>query len=141
MSYSTLKKALQLFEEPVSTKKSTQKSTCKYLPIIYFSMNLNKLLKLNTFVVIKSSSRINKFKSKSQRAKSVFKVPNFMKSDAGRSVQKVKEQIKNEKELNLLQLNLQRLHKLDKTSVVNNIATNLVCIFMNSIFYFKINCA
>lgn len=54
-----------------------------------------------------------------------------MKSDAGKSIKKIKEQIKNEKELNLMQLNLQRLHKLDKTSSVNNIASNLVCLFIN----------
>ncbi|XP_015370848.1 PREDICTED: active regulator of SIRT1-like [Diuraphis noxia] len=104
MSYSTLKKALQIFEEqPLSNQKPTQKKS-----------------------VNKSSSRLNKSKSKSQRAKSVFKVPNFMKSDAGKSVLKIKEQIKNEKELNLVQLNLERLHKLDKTSCVNNIASNLI---------------
>ncbi|XP_027844837.1 active regulator of SIRT1-like [Aphis gossypii] len=104
MSYSTLKKALQLFEEQSpSNQKSTQKK-----------------------IANKSSSRINKSKSKSQRTKSVFKVPNFMKSDAGKSVLKIKEQIKNEKELNLVQLNLERLHKLDKTSCVNNIASNLI---------------
>lgn len=57
-----------------------------------------------------------------------------MKSDAGKSVLKIKEQIKNEKELNLVQLNLERLHKLDKTSCVNNIASNLVCIFALDIF-------
>lgn len=51
-----------------------------------------------------------------------------MKSDAGKSVQKIKEQIKQANELNLVQLNLERLHKLDKTSCVNNIASNLVCI-------------
>lgn len=127
MSYSTLKKALQLFEEPVSNKKSTQKSTSNIYQLSIFNW-----FKQNTFSVIKSSSRINKSKSKSQRAKSVFKVPNFMKSEGGKSVQKIKEQIKNEKELNLLQLNLQRLHKLDKTSVVNNIASNLVCIFIKN---------
>lgn len=49
-----------------------------------------------------------------------------MKSDAGKSILKIKEQIKNDKELNLLQLNLERLHKLDRTSCVNNIAANLV---------------
>ncbi|XP_025207977.1 active regulator of SIRT1-like [Melanaphis sacchari] len=104
MSYSTLKKALQLFEEqPPLNQKSTQKRPAK-----------------------KSSSRLNKSKSKSQRNKSVFKVPNFIKSDAGKSVLKIKEQIKNEKELNLVQLNLERLHKLDKTSCVNNIASNLI---------------
>jgi len=59
----------------------------------------------------------------------VFKVPNYMKSETGKSVQKIKEQIKNEKELNLVQLNLERLHKLDKTSCVNNIGSILVCIF------------
>lgn len=74
------------------------------------------------------SNYLNKTKNKSQRAKSVFKVPNFIKSDAGKSVEKIKEQIRNEKELNLVQLNLERLHKLDKTSCVNNIASNLVCI-------------
>lgn len=57
-----------------------------------------------------------------------------MKSDAGKSVLKIKEQIKNEKELNLVQLNLERLHKLDKTSCVNNIASNLVCIFALAFF-------
>ncbi|CAH1725201.1 unnamed protein product [Aphis gossypii] len=104
MSYSTLKKALHLFEEQSpSNQKPTQKK-----------------------IANKSSSRINKSKSKSQRTKSVFKVPNFMKSDAGKSVLKIKEQIKNEKELNLVQLNLERLHKLDKTSCVNNIASNLI---------------
>jgi len=54
-----------------------------------------------------------------------------MKSDAGKSVLKIKEQIKNEKELNLVQLNLERLHKLDRTSCVNNIASNSVCIFFS----------
>ncbi|NP_001128378.1 ribosomal protein S19 binding protein 1 [Acyrthosiphon pisum] len=103
MSYSTLKKALQLFEEqPLLNQKTTQKKSAT------------------------KSSRLNKSKSKSQRAKSVFKVPNFMKSDAGKSVLKIKEQIKNEKELNLVQLNLERLHKLDRTSCVNNIASNLI---------------
>jgi len=73
---------------------------------------------------------LKKSKSKSQRAKSVFKVPNFMKSDAGKSVHQIKEQIKNDKESNLLQLNLERLHKLDRTSCVNKIASNLVCIYV-----------
>lgn len=103
MSYSTLKKALQLFEEPVSNSKQPPKK-----------------------IVKKSSGSLNKSKSKSQRAKSVFKVPNFMKSDAGKSVHKIKEQIKNDKESNLLQLNLERLHKLDRTSCVNKIASNLL---------------
>lgn len=98
MSYSTLKKALRLFEEPVSNK--TQ---------------------------IPPKKIANKsFKSKTQRTKTVFKVPNFIKSDAGKSIQKIKEQIKNENELNLVQLNLERLHKLDKTSCVNKIASNLI---------------
>lgn len=66
----------------------------------------------------------------------MFKVPNFMKSDANKSVQKIKEQIKNEKELNLVQLNLERLHKLDKTSYVNNIASTIVCILFNYIMQF-----
>jgi len=72
---------------------------------------------------------LKKPKSKLQRTKNVFKVPNFMKSDAGKSVHKIKEQIKNDKESNLLQLNLERLHKLDRTSCVNKIASNLVCIY------------
>jgi hypothetical protein len=54
-----------------------------------------------------------------------------MKSDANKSVQKIKEQIKNDKELNLVQINLERLHKLNKTSYVNNIASTIVCIFLN----------
>jgi len=103
MSYSTLKKALQLFEEPVSTSKQPAKKTVR-----------------------KSSGSLNKSRSKSQRAKNVFKVPDFMKSDAGKSVHKIKEQIKNDKDLNLLQLNLERLHKLDRTSCVNKISQNLV---------------
>lgn len=76
--------------------------------------------------VKKSSGALNKSKGKLQRARNVFKVPNFMKSDAGKSIHKIKEQIKNDKELNLLQLNLERLHKLDRTSCVNKIASNLV---------------
>jgi len=99
----------------------------------YFILNKGTN-KINDFTANKSSNRLNKSKSKSQRTKSVFKVPNFMKSDAGKSVLKIKEQIKNEKELNLVQLNLERLHKLDKTSCVNNIASNLVCIFVLGIF-------
>lgn len=78
------------------------------------------------FFLANKSSSFKKFKSKSQRTKSVFKVPNFKKSDTEKSIKKIKEQIKNEKELNLMQLNLERLHKLDKTSCVNNIASNLV---------------
>jgi len=131
MSYSTLKKALQLFEEqPLSNQKSTQKKSGNFYKFFYFV--LKKLTnKIYDFAANKSSSRLNKSKSKSQRAKSVFKVPNFMKSNAGNSVLKIKEQIKNEKELNLVQLNLERLHKLDRTSCVNNIASNLVCIFFS----------
>jgi len=134
MSYSTLKKALQLFEEqPLFNQKPTHKKPGNFLDnfLIYFEIKTNKI---HDFSANKSSSRLNKFKSKSQRAKSVFKVPNFMKSDAGKSVLKIKEQIKNEKELNLVQLNLERLHKLDRTSCVNNIASNLVCIFTRQIF-------
>lgn len=78
----------------------------------------------------KKSSNFNTSKNKSRRTKSVFKVPNFKKSDAGKSIQKIKEQLKNEKELNLVQLNLDRLHKFDKISCVNNIASNLVCKFL-----------
>lgn len=81
------------------------------------------------FSAKKCSKGIKKSKSKSQRVKSAFKVPNSLKSDAGKSVKKIKEQIRNEKELNLVQLNLERLHKLDKTSCVNSIASNLVRIF------------
>jgi len=99
MSYSTLKKALQLFEEPVSNQKHTHKKTATKSP---------------------------RFKSKSKLAKSVFKVPNFVKSDAGKSILRLKEQIKNEKEINLVKLNLERLHKLDQTSCLNNIASNLI---------------
>jgi len=128
MSYSTLKKALQIFEEqPLLNQKPIQKKSGKFDE--FFCFNFEKETnKIHDFAANKSSSRLNKSKSKSQRAKSVFKVPNFMKSDAGKSVLKIKEQIKNEKELNLVQLNLERLHKLDKTSCVNNIASNLVCI-------------
>lgn len=70
----------------------------------------------------------------------MFKVPNYMKSEAGKSVQKIKEQIKNEKELNLVQLNLDRLHKLNKTSCVNNIGSKLVCIFKTNCVIVNINC-
>ncbi|XP_025407365.1 uncharacterized protein LOC112681316 [Sipha flava] len=96
MSYSTLKKALQLFDESADSKNSILNRTTK------------------------------KKKSKTQQAKSVFKVPIFMKSDANKSVQKIKEQIKNDKELNLVQINLERLHKLNKTSYVNNIASTII---------------
>lgn len=68
----------------------------------------------------------------------MFKVPSFIKSDASKSVQKIKEQIKNEKELNLVQLNLERLHKLDKTSYVNSIGSTLVSIFL---IYYIIYCS
>lgn len=71
---------------------------------------------------------MSNFKNKSKRAKNVFKVPNCMKSDAGKSIQKIKEQIIKNEELNLVQINLERLHKLDKTSCVNNIGSNLVCL-------------
>lgn len=69
---------------------------------------------------------MNKSKNKSQRAKNTFKVPHFMKTDSGKSIYKIKEQIKNNEELNLLQINLDRLQKLDRTSCVDKIASNLV---------------
>jgi len=49
-----------------------------------------------------------------------------MKTDSGKSIYKIKEQIKNNEELNLLQINLDRLQKLDRTSCVDKIASNLV---------------
>lgn len=122
MSYSTLKKSLQLFEESADGKKSILNRTSNVMYFIYF---LYVCYVLNIYFLAK------KTKSKSQRAKSVFKIPSYIKSDASKSVQKIKEQIKNEKELNLVQLNLERLHKLDKTSYVNNIASTIVCTFLN----------
>lgn len=127
MSYSTLKKALQLFDEPVFNKKTIgikKKGLVYFNPFFYLK---------NIFEHISITDKghpncLNKAKNNSRRARSVFKVPNFIKSDAGKSIEKIKEQIRNEKELNLVQLNLERLHKLDKTSCVNNIASNLVCI-------------
>ncbi|VVC32307.1 Hypothetical protein CINCED_3A010539 [Cinara cedri] len=104
MSYSTLKKALQLFEDPISCKNSNPQKPGK---------------KLHSF--------LKKSKGKSQHAKNIFKVQNYSKTDAGKSVQKLKDQIKNEKDLNLVKINLDRLHKLDRTSCVNNIGSNLVC--------------
>lgn len=129
MSYSTLKKALQLFEEPALSKTKTPNKTGNFIwSIVCFNLISYEYLIFHyhiSFVFVGKKSK--SFKNKSQRAKSVFKVPNFMKSDTGKSIHKIKEQIKNEKELNLVQINLERLHKIDKTSCVNNIGSNLVC--------------
>ncbi|VVC32308.1 Hypothetical protein CINCED_3A010539 [Cinara cedri] len=122
MSYSTLKKALQLFEDPISCKNSNPQKPGNLL-FKYIIPNLN-------FVVFsgkKLHSFLKKSKGKSQHAKNIFKVQNYSKTDAGKSVQKLKDQIKNEKDLNLVKINLDRLHKLDRTSCVNNIGSNLVC--------------
>lgn len=124
MSYSTLKKALRLFEEPVSNKTQTPSKIGNF-NLLFYHFFFTTIFFLKCIISAANKS----FKSKSNRTKSVFKVQHFMKSDAGKSIQKIKEQIKNEKELNLVQLNLERLHKLDKTSCVNNITSNLVCIF------------
>lgn len=124
MSYSTLKKALRLFEEPVSNKTQIPPSKIGNFNLLFYDFFITSFfLKCIIFAANKS------FKSKSHRTKSVFKVPHFTKSDAGKSIQKIKEQIKNEKEFNLVKLNLERLHKLDKTSCVNKITSNLVWIF------------
>ncbi|XP_050421483.1 active regulator of SIRT1-like [Adelges cooleyi] len=104
MSYSTLKKALKLFEGPTPDEKladSKQKT--------------------------KKSSNIKKSicKKKFQHSKSVFKVQ-LLKSDANKSIKKIQEQIRNEKDLNLVHLNLERLKKLDRTSCVNNTTYKLI---------------
>ncbi|XP_050545851.1 active regulator of SIRT1 isoform X2 [Daktulosphaira vitifoliae] len=99
MSYSTLKKALQLFEDSVSEKKKNIK---------------------------KSSYIISKSKRKIQRAKNIFKVPEVIKSNANKSIKEIQEKIRNEKELNLVQINLERLNKLDRTSCINSTASKLI---------------